>query len=244
MPTTITRTTHHPDATAALGFSLALLCAPGDILLLRGELGAGKTALARGIATGVGLAAAAISSPTFVVMHVHSLPHIPSLPGPHATNITPVPRPTHLLHIDAYRLASHDELENIGWDRFFDPISRFPTSALAIIEWPGNIAPALPPADRCIDISLSHADIHSRTLIITLPDSLLARFAPPNDDLLNAFINRPPLQCPTTRRWVPPTTPTYPFIDVRAQNADLYRWLAPPDDEPDPETNPQTNPDA
>lgn len=224
-PFTLTTFTSHPDATAALAAALTQLCQPGDVILLEGELGAGKTAFARGVAQGLGLPAKAVSSPTFGVMHIHQTTH---------------PTIKRLLHVDAYRLTDSSQLDNIGWDQGFDAATRRPTQALAVIEWPSRIADTLPPAHECIEVMLSYDAEDRRKLIIRLPPAVLSKAAstPQSAALLDAFATRPPLRCPTTHRWVLPTSPSYPFFDERAQQADLYRWLAPIDDsEEDPDAD-------
>ena len=92
---------------------------PPLVVTLRGELGAGKTTLARAICRGYGVSDE-VTSPTFTVVHVY-----------HGTR-SPV------YHLDLYRLAGPDDLANIGWD---DILS---TEALVLIEWPERAAELLP----------------------------------------------------------------------------------------------------
>ena len=77
---------HSSLHTERVGERLARLARPGDVVALWGELGAGKTVLAKGIATGLGLDASDISSPTFVILHEHFGGRLP------------------LFHLDLYRL--------------------------------------------------------------------------------------------------------------------------------------------
>src|SRR5205085_6105555 len=89
-----------PDQMRDLGRRLAKLLRPGDLVLLTGELGAGKTTLTRGLGEGLGVRGA-VTSPTFVIARVH-----PSLTGGPA-----------LVHVDAYRLGGGlDELADLVLD--------------------------------------------------------------------------------------------------------------------------------
>ena len=100
-----------PDDTRTLGRRLADLVHPGDLLVLSGELGAGKTTLTQGLGEGLGVAGAVIS-PTFVLSRVHP---------------TPAGRPT-LVHVDAYRLGGPGELDDLDLDL------SAPTS-VTVVEW-------------------------------------------------------------------------------------------------------------
>ena len=89
-----------PDRMRDLGRRVAALLRPGDLVLLTGELGAGKTTLTRGLGEGLGVRGA-VTSPTFVIARVH-----PSLVGGPA-----------LVHVDAYRLGGGlDEMEDLDLD--------------------------------------------------------------------------------------------------------------------------------
>ena len=108
-----TRTTvHTPDEMLRLGRSLAGLLRAGDLVLLSGELGAGKTTMTRGLGDGLGVRGP-VASPTFVIARVH-----PSLVGGPA-----------LVHVDAYRLGGGlDEMEDLELD-----ISL--RSSVVVVEW-------------------------------------------------------------------------------------------------------------
>lgn len=101
-----------PDAAAmeALGVSLAALLRAGDLLVLTGPLGAGKTTLTRGIGRGLGVRGQ-VASPTFVLARTH-----PALAA------SGVP----LVHVDAYRLASAAELDDLDLDY---------ESSVVVVEW-------------------------------------------------------------------------------------------------------------
>ncbi|MEO3974177.1 tRNA (adenosine(37)-N6)-threonylcarbamoyltransferase complex ATPase subunit type 1 TsaE [Streptomyces sp. CAU 1734] len=95
-----------------LGRNLAKLLRPGDLVMLTGELGAGKTTLTRGLGEGLGVRGA-VTSPTFVIARVH-----PSLTGGPA-----------LVHVDAYRLGGGlDEMEDLDLD------VSLPESVI-VVEW-------------------------------------------------------------------------------------------------------------
>lgn len=101
-----------PELMQELGRRLAKLLRPGDLVMLTGELGAGKTTLTRGLGEGLGVRGA-VTSPTFVIARVH-----PSLSGGPA-----------LVHVDAYRLGGGlDEMEDLDLD------VSLPDSVV-VVEW-------------------------------------------------------------------------------------------------------------
>ncbi len=105
-------TTHSAEETVALGRTLAPLLSPPKLVLLRGDLGAGKTTLVKGIAEAFGAASAEdVTSPTFTLIHEYRGPQ------------------TALFHIDLYRVDTPRELETLGLD---DLISE---SSILLIEW-------------------------------------------------------------------------------------------------------------
>ncbi|OII59561.1 MULTISPECIES: tRNA (adenosine(37)-N6)-threonylcarbamoyltransferase complex ATPase subunit type 1 TsaE [unclassified Streptomyces] len=105
-------TVHAPEEMQDLGRALAKLLSPGDLVMLTGELGAGKTTLTRGLGEGLGVRGA-VTSPTFVIARVH-----PSLTGGPA-----------LVHVDAYRLGGGlDEMEDLDLD------VSLPDSVV-VVEW-------------------------------------------------------------------------------------------------------------
>jgi tRNA threonylcarbamoyladenosine biosynthesis protein TsaE len=108
-----------PEATRRLGERIARLCRAGDLILLTGELGAGKTVLTQGIGRGLQVAGQ-VTSPTFVIARVH-----PSL----------VDGPA-LVHVDAYRLGSSDELDALDLDATLE-------DSVTVVEWGEGIAETL-----------------------------------------------------------------------------------------------------
>ena len=122
-------TTHSAEETIAFGRSLAAVLAPPLIVLLRGDLGAGKTTLVKGIAEGFGAARAEdVTSPTFTLVHEYR--------GPHIT----------LYHIDLYRIETQRDLETLGLDDLLAP------NCVLLIEW-GEKFPRLQ-RDRNVEITL------------------------------------------------------------------------------------------
>ncbi|MFD5552911.1 tRNA (adenosine(37)-N6)-threonylcarbamoyltransferase complex ATPase subunit type 1 TsaE [Streptomyces sp. NPDC127068] len=111
-PVTASITVTSPERMRELGLRLAARLLPGDLVMLTGELGAGKTTLTRGIGEGLGVRGA-VTSPTFVIARVH-----PSLIGGPA-----------LVHVDAYRLGGGlDEMEDLDLD------VSLPESVI-VVEW-------------------------------------------------------------------------------------------------------------
>ncbi|MGW1742181.1 tRNA (adenosine(37)-N6)-threonylcarbamoyltransferase complex ATPase subunit type 1 TsaE [Nocardia sp. NPDC001965] len=110
--------------TEALGRELATGLQAGDLVVLDGPLGAGKTALTRGIAAGLGVGGR-VSSPTFVIARRH--------PAGDRPDGLPVP----LVHVDAYRLGGNlDELDALDLDTELD-------DAVVVVEWGSGMAERL-----------------------------------------------------------------------------------------------------
>jgi tRNA threonylcarbamoyladenosine biosynthesis protein TsaE len=110
----------------ALGRSLATVLRAGDLVLLSGGLGAGKTTLTKGIGDGLGVRGP-ITSPTFVIARVH--------PPVGSTAVTGELRPA-LVHADAYRLGSVLELDDLDLDTDT-------ASSVTVVEWGGGLAEGL-----------------------------------------------------------------------------------------------------
>src|SRR5580693_4902172 len=105
-----------------LGERLARELRAGDLLILSGPLGAGKTTLTQGIGTGLGVRGP-VTSPTFVIARVH--PSLRGGPG--------------LVHADAYRLGSRAEVDDLDLDTDVD-------SSVTVVEWGENLAEGLAPS--------------------------------------------------------------------------------------------------
>lgn len=132
--------------TEGLGERLGRAARAGDVLALWGELGAGKTVLARGIARGLGVDAAEVTSPTFVTMHEHLEGRLP------------------FFHIDLYRIDPEDA-RSTGWEEAVDG------SGVTAIEWPDRVVADLP-ADR-LDVRIEHGSGDERRIRLepTGPDA-------------------------------------------------------------------------
>jgi tRNA threonylcarbamoyladenosine biosynthesis protein TsaE len=110
------------EDTVAFGRRLGRMLRAGDLVLLSGPLGAGKTVLVRGIAAGMGVLGQ-VSSPTFVIARVHR-------PAPGGTGVP-------LVHVDAYRLGDDlDQLDGLDLDTDL-------TDAAVVVEWGEGVAEAL-----------------------------------------------------------------------------------------------------
>ena len=120
--------THNQDETREVGHKLAALLPNGSVVLLKGDLGAGKTTLVRGVAEALGITEK-ITSPTFNIMKLYLKGSKP------------------LVHIDAYRLEDHNV--DIGLDEFIG-IDR----GLTFIEWPDYIKNLIP--DNAITINIKN----------------------------------------------------------------------------------------
>lgn len=111
--------TSTPGATQALAAALAALVEPGDLVLLAGEMGAGKTAFTQGLGHGLGVTDR-ITSPTFTIAQEYE-----------GTSLT-------LHHLDVYRLEHLDEALDAGLGEIVDE------GALVVIEWGDAVVPVLP----------------------------------------------------------------------------------------------------
>jgi len=117
--------------TLALGAGIAVGLEPGMVVYLRGELGAGKTTLARGLIRALGYTRR-VKSPTFTLVELYKVSRL------------------HLYHFDFYRLSDPEEWTDAGFRDCFG------TEAVCLVEWPEKAGPTLPAAD--LDVTLSLAD--------------------------------------------------------------------------------------
>ena len=115
---------------------------PNSVILLSGDLGAGKTCFVRGLCEGLGGDPTQVNSPTFVIMQEYDIAN-----------------DHRLVHIDAYRLSGAEELETIGWDELLED-----EQIIIAIEWPSKIANALP--ETAISIQLEHIDLMTRKITL------------------------------------------------------------------------------
>lgn len=129
-------TTKSPRQTLRIGERLALLLRPGSVVTLEGELGTGKTVLAKGIANGLGVREP-VTSPTFTIVKEYE---------------GEVP----FYHIDAYRLEFSEE--DIGFDEYFHG------SGITVIEWAQFIKDFLPL--EMLHITITYIDEHTRKIVL------------------------------------------------------------------------------
>ena len=110
--------TNAPEETEALGEKLGKLLQPGTVLAYLGDLGAGKTAFTRGIARGLGCRET-VTRPTYTIVNEYLGGRLP------------------LFHFDMYRLASSDDLWDIGWEDYLD------RQGVCAVEWSENVPEAM-----------------------------------------------------------------------------------------------------
>ncbi len=147
-PTELLIETDSPAATAALGERLADAALPGDLICLWGDLGAGKTVLAKGVGAGLGTTTV-VASPSFILMSEHA----GRLP---------------LFHLDLYRLQSAQDVLDGGL------LDERQADGLTLIEWPERLGDALP-ATR-LDVRLEVAGETRRRIAIHAIGSGLERY--------------------------------------------------------------------
>jgi tRNA threonylcarbamoyladenosine biosynthesis protein TsaE len=139
-------------STESLGDHLGRVAEPGDVIVLHGQLGAGKTTFVRGVAVGLGIDPGDVSSPTFVIQHIHN----GRLP---------------LYHFDLYRLSSADELFDFGAEDFFWG------QGLSVIEWPEIALSGLPPNVLEVRFELDLKDPETRQILLVPNGSWVRRLS-------------------------------------------------------------------
>jgi tRNA threonylcarbamoyladenosine biosynthesis protein TsaE len=126
--------TSSADETIALGVELAQLLTPPKLILLRGDLGAGKTTLVKGIAAALGAAEPdAVTSPTFTLVHEYA-------------------GPVRVLHLDVYRLETERQLSTLGVEEMLEGEN------LVLIEWGEKFASLIERSDGVLDIESTGED--------------------------------------------------------------------------------------
>lgn len=130
-----------PEATRELAARVASLLQPGDLLILRGELGAGKTTFTQGLGEALAVRGP-ITSPTFVLSRIH-----PSLSGG-----------PDLVHVDAYRLSSAAEVDDLDLDATAD-------QSITVVEWGTGVAEQL--NESWLEIALSAPADDTRDVLVT-----------------------------------------------------------------------------
>jgi tRNA threonylcarbamoyladenosine biosynthesis protein TsaE len=132
------RTTHTPEETRAIARTLAADLRAGDVLLLEGDLGAGKTVFTKGLAEGLGIDAGEVSSPTFTLMQEYRSGRLP------------------LYHVDLYRLNDPREIDDLGLDEIA-------AEGVLAIEWAEKLPRAVSGAIR---VRIAHGDGDTRRITV------------------------------------------------------------------------------
>jgi len=122
-------TSHSEDETLALAGKLANLLGPGDVLILTGILGAGKTVFVRGLATALGIDEDLVTSPSFTLVNEYA--------GERT-----------MYHFDLYRLGDASELYEIGWEDYLN------RDGLVVVEWGEKAGGLLPPCYYRIEFGI------------------------------------------------------------------------------------------
>ena len=136
--------TNSPAETEAIGAALGKIIKPGTVIAYRGDLGAGKTAFTRGLARGLG-SSEMVTSPTYTIVNEYLGGRMP------------------LFHFDMYRLASSDDLWDIGWEDYLD------RNGVCAVEWSENVEDAM---EDAISITIEKLGEESRRIRLEGGDSL------------------------------------------------------------------------
>ena len=129
--------TSSPDETRDLAGNIARTLNPGAVVVLTGELGAGKTTFVKGLAEGLGITGL-VKSPTFTVLTIHR-------------------GPLTLYHIDLYRLEGGGDIDDIGIDSYL-----YCRDGISAVEWGEKIEGVL--TGRYLSVTLSHAEDEGRRI--------------------------------------------------------------------------------
>ena len=130
--------TYSPEETEAVGAALGKILNPGAVLAYRGDLGAGKTAFTRGLARGLGYREP-VTSPTYTIVNEYLGGRLP------------------LFHFDMYRLASSDDLWDIGWEDYLE------RGGVCAVEWSENVDDAM---ENAIYVTIYKTGEGSRRIVI------------------------------------------------------------------------------
>jgi len=137
-----------PQETRELGRRLGKLARPGLVVLLSGDLGAGKTCFAQGVADGLGTPAdTPVTSPTYTLLNIH-YGRVP------------------LYHFDLYRLSAVADLEELGYDEVAEG------DGITLVEWADRLSVPLPASLR---VELCHLDANRRELRFRADDDVGAK---------------------------------------------------------------------
>lgn len=130
--------TRSAEETRALGYRLAKLLRPGDIVLLQGELGAGKSELARGVARGLGVTGP-VPSPSFTILNAYDEGSLP------------------FYHFDWYRIDDPEEIAEMGFEE------QLHGDGVSLIEWSERAAEFLP--ERVLNVCIHPVDESTRQIV-------------------------------------------------------------------------------
>ena len=130
--------TNSPEQTEEVGAALGSKLSPGTVIAYQGDLGAGKTAFTRGVACGLG-AKESVTSPTYTIVNEYLSGKYP------------------LFHFDMYRLASSEDLFDIGWEDYLE------RGGVCAVEWSENVADAM---EDAIIVTIEKLGEDSRRIII------------------------------------------------------------------------------
>lgn len=137
------------DDTAALAAALAPVLRAGDVVLLNGQIGAGKTSFARALIRSLSNEAEEVPSPTFTIVQAYQAPEF------------------EIWHCDLYRLNSYEDTLELGLEEAFD-------TALCLIEWPDRLAGHEPEGALTLSFS-ADGELGERTLVISSQDPTWTR---------------------------------------------------------------------
>ena len=131
--------TTSPEETEAVGEALAKVLPGGTVLAYQGDLGAGKTAFTRGLARGLG-STDPVTSPTYTIVNEYLSGQLP------------------LFHFDMYRLASEDDLFDIGWEDYLE------RGGICAVEWSENVSGGI---NSTVMVSIEKIDENTRKITLT-----------------------------------------------------------------------------
>ena len=191
-----TRVLGSAQATHVLGRAVGLACRGGEHIALRGELGAGKTAFARGLAEGLGIDPAAMASPTFTICHEHDAGR----------------GGIRFIHVDAYRLADAEELEALGWQELLAD-----EKAVIALEWPERVPEALGAPHLLVELehtTCGESEAEARAVVCS--------FSKDAQYLCDATSSK----CPTSGCALEVGGDEDPFCSKQCRMADLDNWFS------------------
>ncbi len=236
--------TQSEEETHRLAMRLATRLRGGDFLALDGPLGAGKTCFVRGLAEGLGLDPAEVSSPTFIICQEYGPRPPDSVVGPRSARPRNGDEPPKaealraagadlqirgltLAHLDGYRLSSPDELDTIGFDELLSD-----ADTVVAVEWAERFGDRLP--EIRIDIAMAHVDETCREITINVPMEMMDRVSQFDSESgapecfaggSGGTRGSGGHECPICAKAVDRESETYPFCSSRCRLVDLGKWF-------------------